>query len=167
MILVHGCFWHLHDCPRFKWPQTRQEFWRAKIERNRERDTTALADIQEAGWRVQIVWECALRGVGRRPIEDVLDLCEHLSEVEAMTSLKLPATGDGGEVGHPDCCPAELLGADIGTLTALPRAHEPNEAGITAAGDCPAGTPFHQQIDPVLQRGLVRQPYSWPRPGGT
>ena len=76
VILVHGCFWHLHDCPRFKWPETRQEFWRAKIERNRERDKTALADLKEAGWRVQVVWECALRGAGRRPIEDVLDLCE-------------------------------------------------------------------------------------------
>ena len=76
VILVHGCFWHLHNCPRFKWPETRHDFWRAKIERNRERDSTALKDLREAGWRVQVVWECALRGAGRRPIEDVLDLCE-------------------------------------------------------------------------------------------
>lgn len=76
VILLHGCFWHLHNCSRFKWPETRQDFWRAKIERNRERDTTALKNLKEAGWRVQVVWECALRGPGRRPIEDVLDLCE-------------------------------------------------------------------------------------------
>ena len=76
VILVHGCFWHLHDCPRFKWPETRQKFWRAKIERNRERDHAALEGLKKAGWRVQVVWECALRGAGRRPIEDVLDLCE-------------------------------------------------------------------------------------------
>ena len=76
MILLHGCFWHLHNCPRFKWPETRRDFWRAKIERNQERDTAALKDLKEAGWRVQVVWECALRGAGRRPIEDVLDLCE-------------------------------------------------------------------------------------------
>ena len=76
VILVHGCFWHLHNCPRFKWPETRHDFWRAKIERNRERDMTALHALREAGWRVQVVWECALRGTGRRPTEEVLDLCE-------------------------------------------------------------------------------------------
>ena len=26
-ILVHGCFWHGHDCPLFKLPATRREFW--------------------------------------------------------------------------------------------------------------------------------------------
>ena len=76
VILVHGCFWHLHDCPRFKWPETRQEFWRTKIERNRERDRRVLEDLNEAGWRVHVVWECALRGTGRRPFTDLLDLCE-------------------------------------------------------------------------------------------
>lgn len=89
VILFNGCFWHLHNCPRFKWPETRQDFWRAKIERNRERDTAALQHLKEAGWRVQVVWECALRGPGRRSIEEVFDLCEafvrrghgHFSEV--------------------------------------------------------------------------------------
>ena len=76
VIFVHGCFWHRHNCPRFKWPATRRNFWRAKIEGNRERDAAALIALKKSGWRVQIVWECALRGSCRRPIEDVLDLCE-------------------------------------------------------------------------------------------
>ena len=76
VILVHGCFWHLHDCPRFKWPETKEDFWRAKIGRNRQRDEIAVRKLNEAGWRVQIVWECALRGTGRRPLEEVLDLCQ-------------------------------------------------------------------------------------------
>lgn len=76
VILVHGCFWHLHDCPRFKWPVTRQQFWREKIERNRQRDRVVLDELTETQWRVQIVWECALRGTHRRPLEEVLDLCE-------------------------------------------------------------------------------------------
>ena len=37
-IFVHGCFWHGHDCPMFKWPATRMEFWRKKIKGNMERD---------------------------------------------------------------------------------------------------------------------------------
>ena len=30
VILVHGCFWHGHDCHLFKWPKTRVEFWETK-----------------------------------------------------------------------------------------------------------------------------------------
>src|ERR1700719_1649815 len=37
-ILVHGCFWHGHDCPLFKLPATRSEFWASKIAGNRTRD---------------------------------------------------------------------------------------------------------------------------------
>lgn len=64
-IQVHGCFWHGHDCPLFRWPSTRQEFWRAKISRNVERDAEVEAALDQAGWRVLTVWECALKGPGR------------------------------------------------------------------------------------------------------
>ncbi len=26
-VFVHGCFWHGHDCPLFRLPDTRREFW--------------------------------------------------------------------------------------------------------------------------------------------
>ena len=65
VIQVHGCFWHGHDCPLFRWPQTRQEFWRAKIGRNVERDREVDVALDRAGWRVLTVWECALKGPGR------------------------------------------------------------------------------------------------------
>src|SRR5690348_80348 len=43
-IFVHGCFWHGHpDCKRATIPATRTEFWTSKINRNRERDTAAVA----------------------------------------------------------------------------------------------------------------------------
>jgi len=76
VILVHGCFWHWHGCPMFKWPATREEFWREKIDRNRERDHAALEGLREEGWRVLVVWECALCGPGRRPAEETLERCE-------------------------------------------------------------------------------------------
>ncbi|MCY4141876.1 MAG: very short patch repair endonuclease [Rhodobacteraceae bacterium] len=76
VIFVHGCFWHRHNCPKFNWPKTRQEFWRAKIESNQKRDKSVREKLNNAGWRVQVVWECALLGASRRSIEDVLDLCE-------------------------------------------------------------------------------------------
>jgi DNA mismatch endonuclease (patch repair protein) len=65
VIFVHGCFWHGHNCHLFKWPQTRAEFWRDKIGRNRANDAKAQAALLDAGWRVATVWECALRGANR------------------------------------------------------------------------------------------------------
>jgi len=61
VVFVHGCFWHGHGCRIFKWPATRPEFWRNKIERNRANDDKAVAALAAAGWRVAIVWECAIR----------------------------------------------------------------------------------------------------------
>lgn len=75
VLFAHGCFWHGHDCHLFKWPSTRPDFWRTKIYRNREVDKLVSAALREAGWRQGIVWECALKGKTRLPIEDVLTGC--------------------------------------------------------------------------------------------
>jgi DNA mismatch endonuclease (patch repair protein) len=73
VIFVHGCFWHGHDCHLFKWPSSRAEFWREKIEGNTKRDEAAIDALLTAGWRVLTVWECALKGRERRITADVLD----------------------------------------------------------------------------------------------
>lgn len=67
VIFMHGCFWHGHDCPLFKWPGTRPGFWRNKIEKNRDNDHRVKEALLCSGWRVGIVWECALRGAGKDP----------------------------------------------------------------------------------------------------
>lgn len=64
VIFVHGCFWHGHDCPAFKWPTTRAEFWRTKIERNCENDRRHTKELREMGWRICVVWECSVRKSG-------------------------------------------------------------------------------------------------------
>lgn len=61
-ILVHGCFWHAHQgCRFFKVPDSNRAFWSEKLGRNRERDERSVAALRNAGWRVAIVWECAIR----------------------------------------------------------------------------------------------------------
>jgi DNA mismatch endonuclease (patch repair protein) len=75
VLFAHGCFWHRHACHLFKWPSSRPEFWRGKIDRNHEVDVLVAAALQEAGWRQGIVWECALKGKARLPIETVLSEC--------------------------------------------------------------------------------------------
>jgi len=62
VVFVNGCFWHHHDCHLFRWPATREEFWRAKIDRNVVNDARAELTLLENGWRVATVWECALKG---------------------------------------------------------------------------------------------------------
>lgn len=61
VIFVHGCFWHGHDCHIFKIPKTRTEFWQGKIARNRTNDEKSREKLLASGWRVGIVWECAIR----------------------------------------------------------------------------------------------------------
>jgi DNA mismatch endonuclease, patch repair protein len=61
VIFVHGCFWHRHGCSIFKWPSTRPEFWRTKLEGNAARDAKNIIKLMEEGWRVGVVWECSLR----------------------------------------------------------------------------------------------------------
>jgi len=65
VLFVHGCFWHRHLCPLFKWPKSRQEFWQQKLGRNAERDAEVETRLLKTGWRVLTVWECALKGKGR------------------------------------------------------------------------------------------------------
>ena len=62
VILVHGCFWHGHDCSLFKLPSTNTDRWRSKIEANIVRDKRAVDDLIAAGWRVILVWQCAIKG---------------------------------------------------------------------------------------------------------
>ena len=61
VIFVHGCFWHMHDCGRFVWPTSNEEYWKTKIARNIERDKSNVASLKQAGWNVLVVWECELK----------------------------------------------------------------------------------------------------------
>lgn len=73
VVMVHGCFWHGHDCPLFKVPGTRTEFWLGKIGRNRERDAEVRQALAGLGWRVLEVWECELRAAKKAGYLPVVD----------------------------------------------------------------------------------------------
>lgn len=84
VIFVNGCFWHKHDCPRFVWPSTNEEYWRPKIMGNVERDKRNLAELQQLSWTVLTVWECELK---KKVIDATLDqlekrLCKIGSEIQ-------------------------------------------------------------------------------------
>lgn len=61
-LFVHGCFWHGHDCARgARRPKANADYWPAKIDRNRARDTRVATELIASGWRVITVWECGMR----------------------------------------------------------------------------------------------------------
>ena len=84
-IFVHGCFWHGHHCHLFTLPQTRKEFWQDKIGGNIQRDFIARNKLLAAGWRVAIVWECALKGRHRLSIDALISaLAEWLADARSQ-----------------------------------------------------------------------------------
>ena len=75
VIFVQGCFWHGHDCPLFRWPATRPDFWREKIGGNIARDQRVRGELAGMGWRICDVWECTLKGPVRLAPGEVLARC--------------------------------------------------------------------------------------------
>jgi DNA mismatch endonuclease (patch repair protein) len=57
-IFVHGCFWHGHDCPKGRAPKSRLDYWAPKLTANAARDAANVRALEDAGWRVLIVWQC-------------------------------------------------------------------------------------------------------------
>lgn len=72
-IFVHGCFWHQHSgCKKATIPKTNHEFWKQKLERNVERDNEHVNQLKQQGWKVFIVWECAVK----KDIEQIMKVVE-------------------------------------------------------------------------------------------
>ncbi len=108
VIFVNGCFWHHHEgCARAYTPKSHQDFWIPKIKRNVERDHEHAAALLTMGWRVLVVWECALK---TRTYQDAaaaaaqwLDSSDPYAEVTlergtpVLRLLKLPEKEDAAQ----------------------------------------------------------------------
>ncbi|MBO7484792.1 MAG: DNA mismatch endonuclease Vsr [Spirochaetaceae bacterium] len=77
VIFVNGCFWHAHGCSKFVLPKTNTDFWKNKLEKNRERDEKTYSRLIDEGWRVCIVWECAI--TGRNKNDRLADAAEKIA----------------------------------------------------------------------------------------
>jgi DNA mismatch endonuclease (patch repair protein) len=79
VIFVNGCFWHKHEgCRYFVWPKNNAEFWKSKIESNVSRDQRNYELLQQAGWKIIIIWDCQLRPSSRN--ETLTTLKAYLEE---------------------------------------------------------------------------------------
>ncbi|MBR8348869.1 very short patch repair endonuclease [Burkholderia ambifaria] len=88
VIFVHGCFWHQHNCALFKMPSSRTEFWKEKLNRNRERDREHMAKLLQDGWRVAVVWECSLRIAIKSNDESFFNRLADWIKAQELTSIE-------------------------------------------------------------------------------
>lgn len=87
VVFIHGCFWHAHTgCKYAAKPSTRPEFWAHKLGGNRARDARHILLLRQTGWRVAVVWECALRGSAETVL---LGLSEFLRSDRSFVELSL------------------------------------------------------------------------------
>lgn len=99
VIFVHGCFWHGHEADSHL-PKSNHEFWKAKIERNRERDRQVKERLKAMGWRVMTIWECQLRpAVRERTLREMEYLINH-SYLDRLRAKAGKRTYDFGEEGE-------------------------------------------------------------------
>ena len=62
VVFVHGCFWHRHEgCRYTTLPKSNGDFWLQKFDGNVMRDARNAELLRGLGWRVAVVWECALK----------------------------------------------------------------------------------------------------------
>lgn len=110
VCFVNGCFWHRHvGCRYAVTPKTRSRFWIEKFDANVRRDRRNLAELTASGWRVAIVWECALREATATVVA---------AQIEAWLATALPTF----ETATPDVAARDHaqgigLGAEPGLAT--------------------------------------------------
>lgn len=76
-VFCDGCFWH--RCPDHgRPPRANAPYWRAKLDRNVQRDRQNDADLAAAGWRVLRVWEHEDREAAAAKIEAALGRDDHV-----------------------------------------------------------------------------------------
>ncbi|MGF1715902.1 very short patch repair endonuclease [Photobacterium chitinilyticum] len=96
VIFVHGCFWHAHEnCSHASIPKTNTEFWLEKFAKNKERDEKAHKWLEDNGWRVLTLWECAIKYPQYFTLDDLLEYIEcwlvgEAASCELLGSEKLP-----------------------------------------------------------------------------
>lgn len=80
VILIHGCFWHVHDCSLFRWPASKKAFWKKKLSGNRKRDIENIESLKKLGWRIIVIWECSFRGAGKNYAQEIARVVRQTSK---------------------------------------------------------------------------------------
>ena len=97
VVFAQGCFWHRHEgCSATTTPGSNAEYWQERFCQNVERDTRNIKALRAAGWRVAVVWECAVKRMTDEEIAKALGSWLH----GVTATLDIP---DARPNGHASC----------------------------------------------------------------
>lgn len=89
VLFVNGCFWHGHKCSDGTLPSSNVKFWKTKIQDNKKRDGRNIKELLALGFKILVIWQCALKGKHRFPIEIIgLKVKDFLSSDNNFISIK-------------------------------------------------------------------------------
>jgi DNA mismatch endonuclease (patch repair protein) len=71
-IMVNGCFWHRCPVCSQSIPKVNSQFWKAKFDRNIERDIRVLEELNTLGWRTLVIWECSIK----KNLDDIIKMIQ-------------------------------------------------------------------------------------------
>lgn len=74
VIFIDSCFWH--GCKKHcRIPSTRKKYWHEKINRNISRDKLVNKQLKREGWKVERIWEHALKAsTSRHTINNIISI---------------------------------------------------------------------------------------------
>lgn len=84
-ILVHGCFWHGHDCRDGRRPGSNRLYWNPKLEANTARDQRHARALRRLGWSIVRIWACQIEKRDREGQEALLS--SRLSRTSRFTRI--------------------------------------------------------------------------------
>lgn len=95
-IFVNGCFWHGHErCKYAHLPATNYNFWKTKIEKNKERDKQEQKQLAKMGWHTITIWECELKPkVRQKSLESLAYTLNHIYLQDHAVRYNLPVSED-------------------------------------------------------------------------
>jgi len=103
VVFVHGCYWHRHtNCKNATLPKTNRQFWLRKLQSNVRRDRRNVRNLLNGGWRVLIVWECAVRDAGPNPEKLRKDIRTWLGSGEQYREIGIPRRTPDATLGPRD-----------------------------------------------------------------
>lgn len=75
VVFIDSCFWH--GCPiHYRIPKSNEEYWRSKIERNKQHDSLVTCYYEESGWTVIRIWEHQIKDDFNGVIARIVDAVE-------------------------------------------------------------------------------------------
>lgn len=95
VVQINGCFWHNHECKFMRIPLSNSDYWENKLKRNCDRDTHNNNLLEELGWRILIVWECAIKYASKDSLQKTLEGIESWINSDSKRG-DITSTNEGG-----------------------------------------------------------------------